>query len=146
MAWADHRSLAMLRALPAPHAQALSLFAHIVGAQHVWLHRIEARQPSVAVWPALSLDECERIAAENHAGLVTIAGHDDDALSRVVHYSNSAGATFATPVADILLQVTHHAMYHRGQITMLVKAAGGTPLATDYIAFLRERAQAAPGA
>ena len=135
-AWADQRTLAMLRALPSPPPQALTWFAHILGAQHIWLNRIGNTPPSVAVWPTLSLDECEQLATENHAALIAIAAVSDNEPDRVLQYRNTAGVARETPVQDILLHVTHHGMYHRGQITMLVREAGGTPLATDYIAFL----------
>ena len=138
MAWADHRTLAMLRVLPTTPTQALSLFAHMVGAQHIWLTRVADSAPTFTVWPTLSLDECARLASENNAAFLLIAGGDATALSRIVRYTNVAGNHYENSVADILLHVTHHAMYHRGQVTLLVREAGGTPLATDYIAFLRD--------
>lgn len=138
MAWADHRTLTMLRALPTAPTQALTLFAHIVGAQHIWRTRIAGIAPTFTVWPTLVLDECERLARENHAALSRIAGGDATVLARIVPYTNLAGHHYENSVADILFHVTHHAMYHRGQVTMLVREAGGTPLATDYIMFLRD--------
>ena len=48
------------------------------------------------------------------------------------------GASFTNTVEEILHHVVMHGMYHRGQVALGVRHAGGTPLATDFIAFLRE--------
>jgi uncharacterized damage-inducible protein DinB len=139
MEWADLRTLEALRSLREPPSQALDLLAHMLAAEHVWLRRVQQRTPAYDIWPRLSLEECERLSRANHLGFKELLGAKDDAaLSDAVTYSNSSGRTFDTSLRDILLHITHHGMYHRGQVALLVRAAGGTPLATDFIAFVRE--------
>jgi uncharacterized damage-inducible protein DinB len=137
--WADARVLEGLRADPGSDPRALELYAHVLGAEHVWLARLRQRPALVAVWPTLSLDRCAALAAENAAGfralLAGLAGEDD--LAREVAYVNSAGQAFRSAVGDILLHVALHGAYHRGQVALVVRAAGGTPSPTDYIAFVR---------
>ncbi len=136
--WADARTLTSLRAMREAPPQAMDLFAHLLAAQHVWLRRIEAAPTAYEVFPRLSLDEIERLMHANHAEFDRIAQASASELDRVVHYSNSSGNSFEMPVRDILLHVTHHSMYHRGQVALIVRAAGGTPVGTDLIVFLRE--------
>ncbi len=138
MAWADRRTLDALRAMREPPAQAVDLFAHILAAQHVWSRRIAATSAAYEIWPRLSLDECERLAAANQLAYASLAAADQDMLTRTVRYTNSSGSAFETPLLDILLHVTHHSMYHRGQVSLLLRAAGGVPVGTDLIVFLRE--------
>jgi uncharacterized damage-inducible protein DinB len=139
MAWADRRTFEALSAMPEAPRQSLDLFAHLLAAEHVWLRRIENKTPAYEIWPRLSLPECERLSRANHEGYrKLLASTGDETLRAPVNYANSTGRQFATPLRDILLHVTHHGMYHRGQVAMLVRAAGGTPLATDFIAFVRE--------
>lgn len=76
-----------------------------------------------------------RAAFANYLGSV---GEDD--LAAPLTYKNFAGAEFRTPVGEILLHVAQHGTYHRGQIATAVRAAGVTPVNTDYINFVRERA------
>ena len=139
MRWADERALGALRAaVPAPDPAALELYAHILGAEHVWLARLEGRLPSVAVWPTLTLDECERLGRETHAGYdAYLASLAPDDLTRGTTYRNSAGVEFTTPAEDILLHVALHGAYHRGQVARAVRLSGATPAPTDYIAFVR---------
>lgn len=137
MEWADLRTLDSLRAMREPPPQALDLFVHMLAAQHVWSRRIENATPAYEVWPKLSLDEAARLARANHDVYRSMAGASEAELARIVSYTNTSGRSFETPLSEILLHVTHHSMYHRGQIALLVRASGGAPLSTDYITFVR---------
>lgn len=138
LVWADQRTLGALRDMPAPDPKALTLFAHILGAQVNWYSRIAGETPAVPIWPTLTLDECERLATTIHAQYEQrIETLDAEALARIVTYHNSTGATFHTAVADILMQVFQHSTYHRGQIAQLIRMAGATPVNTDFITFVR---------
>ena len=138
LAWADARALQSLREATHPQEQAHELLAHVLGAEHVWLARLEGRPATVAVWPSLSLDECEALARENQLAYARyLGGLDAGALQRTVHYRNSAGAEFDSRVEDILLHVALHGAYHRGQVAAAVRRGGDVPSPTDYIAFVR---------
>lgn len=136
--WADARALAALRNAVPPNDRALEIFAHVLGAEQVWLSRVAGRPPAVAVWPKLTLDECARLAAGNAAELRALAGRSsEESLRRTVAYRNSAGDPFESTVEDMLLQLLLHGSYHRGQVAMLLRDGGAEPSATDYIAFVR---------
>jgi uncharacterized damage-inducible protein DinB/MOSC domain-containing protein YiiM len=136
--WADQRVLAALRRTAAPPARARELYLHVLGAEEVWLARIEGRPPLAAVWPELSLEDAGALAARTHDALDRlIAGLDAAGLAREVAYTNSAGQAFRTPVGEILLHVCLHGVNHRGQISQLLRQAGADPVPTDYIEFVR---------
>lgn len=134
--WADERIVAALRSTPSPPAEALGLFAHVIGAECVWLARIKGEEPSVAVWPQLSVDACAALATANATALAQLV---DTAASfdRAVRYTNSAGAAFDSSLEDILVHVCMHGQYHRGQVNRILRASGLQPAAVDYIAFTR---------
>jgi uncharacterized damage-inducible protein DinB len=136
--WADKRVLDSLRAMSHPDQRALDLYAHVLGAEHTWLSRILERAPQEKVWPDLTLERASTLAAENAAGLrALLDSRPADELQRRVAYRNSAGVAFESTVEDMLLQVALHGCYHRGQVAMVVRDAGGEPSPTDYIAFVR---------
>ena len=56
-------------------------------------------------------------------------------LRRVASYTNTQGQPHEGVVADVLTHVVNHASYHRGQIAVLVREAGGRPAVTDFIFF-----------
>jgi uncharacterized damage-inducible protein DinB len=141
MAWADRRAIESLRAGPAPDGERLRLFAHVVATEHLWLSRIHGRPARVAVWPALTVDECAALADENRTAYdALLAGSAPDDLGRGVQYRNSAGNEYRNTVADILTHVALHGAYHRGQVATATRAAGGVPVPTDYIVFVRDGA------
>ncbi len=137
MAWANARVLESLRQPNVP-AHALQIYAHILGAEHVWLARLEQRQPALSVWPSLTLDQCETVARDNVRGFrAYVERLTTEALQRTVHYRNSAGLEFDNGIEEILLHVAMHGSYHRGQVALLVRDAGAEPAPSDYIAFVR---------
>ena len=136
--WADDRAFESLRAMPHPDPAAVKVLAHVLGAEEVWLARMQQRESRSAVWPDLDLDGCERLAHEVHAGLEELLDSlSEQDLDRIVAYRTSTGAAFESTMIDILFQVITHGAYHRGQIAMAVRAGGSAPLYTDWIAFVR---------
>lgn len=134
MAWADEQVLESFRRA-APPPRALELYAHILGAEHVWLTRLKQIPARQAVWPKLGVAQCARLAQENATGFRMYI--ESAALESEVAYTNSAGQSFKTRVDDILMHVALHGSYHRGQVALLVRDAGAKPASTDYIGFVR---------
>ena len=134
--WADRRTLDALRA--APDADAVRRFAHVLGAEEVWLARLEERASTQRVWPELDLDGCAALAEENRARWAAYLGTlTAESLSRDLDYRMTNGTPSRSRVADILLHVALHGQYHRGKVNLLLRHAGQPPAATDYIAFVR---------
>ncbi len=140
VAWADAQVLPAILSLDpasAERAQATRLYAHIAGAEHIWLSRLEGRSPLHPVWPELSLEAAAALARESLAGLRAVADAPPEALARNIEYQTTTGQAFRNTAADILSQVALHGSYHRGQIALLTRQGGGTPAATDYIVYAR---------
>ena len=138
VAWADARVLQSLRSAYTVLKKDLDLYAHILGSEHVWLSRIKGMPAQVAVWPSLTLDEAERLAAENAAAFNKVISElTEEGRQTPITYRNSAGEQFTSTLEDILTHVSLHAAYHRGQIAVSIRAAGDVPSPTDYIAFAR---------
>ena len=122
---------------------ALRTLAHIVGAEQLWLARLDGVAAPLAVWPALSAAQC---AAEGDALARAwdrrLAATDERGLAARVCYVNTKGETWDNSVADVLWHVVLHSAYHRGQVASAVRAAGGTPAYTDFIQAVRTGALA----
>jgi len=138
MEWADDRVLVSLRGGGLTAEKAIELYAHILGAEQVWLDRLRRQPSTMPVWPRLTLGECEPVAlqvreryAEYLAGLTT------QEPERLISYANSAGEHFENRVEDILIHVALHGTYHRGQVAMLLRSSGQVPTPTDYIQLVR---------
>ena len=137
LAWADGILLDALRAGPIPEA-AVREYAHILGAEEVWLARLEQRPARTPVWPELPLDQLGSLAGLLQVGYRDFLDRlDDRALERVVAYTNTAGTSFENSVQDILLHVALHGQYHRGKVNLILRQGGHLPAPADYIAYVR---------
>lgn len=146
-AWSNLASLESIRAATdgeggaaavGPLPRALRIAAHLVGAMRLWLDRLHGNPPSMDVWPTLSIDQCAASFAEvDRAWIDYLGGLTEAELQRVVSYVNSKGERWENSVRDILMHVTHHGGYHRGQIALLVRDSGAAPAYTDYIEAVR---------
>ena len=137
LAWADGILLDALRAGSVPEA-AVREYAHILGAEEVWLARLEQRPSRTPVWPDLPLDQVESLAVTLRQDYRSFLERlDDRTLDRVVAYTNTAGKAFENSVQDILLHVALHGQYHRGKVNLILRQGGHPPAPTDYIAYIR---------
>ncbi len=138
--WANRETLTAMKAADSPPARALRLLAHIVGAERLWLGRLEGEPPTTPVWPEWTLAECELGLAELPGRWRDVLGDLGAAnLARRVAYTNTKGEPWENTVLDILTHVVVHGAYHRGQIAADLRAAGREPAYTDFIHSARKR-------
>jgi uncharacterized damage-inducible protein DinB len=137
-AWADRLLLGtLLRLDPCPE-DVWREYAHVLGAESVWLDRLKHRPPRYRVWPTLEPAEAAALAESLRLEYMAyVEGMSADALGTSVAYVNSAGLSFETPVEDILLHVFLHGQYHRGKINLMLRQHDEEPAPTDYISFVR---------
>jgi uncharacterized damage-inducible protein DinB len=131
---ADQRSSAEFR-------KAVDILAHISGARRMWLTRLGIAPPiSGNPFPtdAKLADVVEQLRAVHELWNGYLAKLTDADLERIFEYQSLDAGRFRNRVEDILAQLYGHSWYHRGQIAMLVKRAGGVPAVTDLIYWCRE--------
>ena len=106
------------------------MFAHIYGADTIWLTRWRGASPSRipgdadfssmadlrAKWDAL---ESEQRAF--------VDGLDEAGLSRVVSYKNTEGAQFGVALGALLQHVVNHATHHRSEAATMITLISGSP-------------------
>lgn len=136
--WADAALLEALASTPGAPPEAVREFAHIIGAEEVWLARLEDRPARLPVWPSIAAADLGSAVWKVHGHWETfLAGLQAVDLETTVAYSNSAGTRFENTVGDVLCHVALHGQYHRGKVNLLLRQAGETPVPVDYIAYLR---------
>jgi uncharacterized damage-inducible protein DinB len=136
--WANQETLRSLQQ-GTPPARSVRWMAHIIGAEFLWLARMEQRQASLPVWPDLSVEECEaRLRELSRRILDDLVQGPTGPVSRVVSYTNTKGEAWTSTVEEILTHLVIHSAYHRGQIASDVRSAGQEPAYTDYIHAVRQ--------
>jgi uncharacterized damage-inducible protein DinB len=135
-AWANAELLAAVRSVPEDD-RVSKLLAHLTAAKHTWIARMtgDSVPADFSLWPAWSREDSARRLRLLDRQLVALINRDDPA--RIAAYANTQGAEFETAIADIMVHLSHHGSYHRGQLASAVKNAGGIPAVTDFIAWVR---------
>ncbi|WP_223068326.1 DinB family protein [Paenibacillus caui] len=136
-AWANQQILQALQSISRQPEKVVTLFAHVLSAEKVWLTRLcEQDSSKMAIWPEFSLAECEKLLAENQAGYAAFLEQiTEQDLMKSVAYRSSKGQEFHNSIQDILTHVSLHGSYHRGQISACLRSEGFEPVNTDYIVF-----------
>jgi uncharacterized damage-inducible protein DinB len=138
--WANREVLSSLTAAGSRPEKSRKLLGHIVGAERLWIARIESQPPPPPeVWPDLALADCRTAIEELESGWQRLVGAlSEDELARAVVYTNSKGERWTNEVADILMHVVMHSVHHRGQIAADMRASGLEPPYVDYIHAVRQ--------
>lgn len=144
---AHAKVLASLDTVPADrrtgpeYRKAVGLFAHIVAARRVWLGRLGVLPPAAGpLFPdnpdlGAVVAEWDTVRA---AWTKYLAESTDADITRVFEYKSLDADRFRNRIEDILAQLYGHSSYHRGQMAVLIRAAGGTPAITDFVFWCRE--------
>jgi uncharacterized damage-inducible protein DinB len=144
------KALKSLESVPAeqrsspPFERAVSIMAHLAVARQLWLHRFGAggeapRDPSEFFPKGLTLAQLAgKIGAAQDAWSRYLSRLNEAELGRAFEYQSLDGKRYRNTVEEVLTQLFGHSWYHRGQIAMLVRQAGGEPAATDYVFWTRE--------
>jgi uncharacterized damage-inducible protein DinB len=121
----------------APNADARveEIMYHILGAQQIWIDRIKGRPVNVPEKFSSPEERHDRLQKLYDEYLELLSWTQPDELDGVIEYRDLKG----NPWRDIIVHVCNHGTYHRGQIALLVRGGGDVPLATDYIAMIREQ-------
>lgn len=137
--WANREVSAVLsRAKPAPLA-AWRCLSHVIGAEWLWLGRLQDEPPRSDVWPDLTPASCAReILDLGTSWSLYLDLLNIHALAENVTYANSKGEAFQNSVHDILTHVLLHSAYHRGQVAFEMRRSGFEPGCTDFIHAVRQ--------
>lgn len=113
-------------------------FAHVIGAEEIWLARIEKRTPACKVWPAYQKTSIAALMYTTHDTYSDLLKSlSEESLDYKVDYVNSVGLSFSNKLSDILLHVCLHGQYHRGKVNLHLRNKGFDPAPVDFIAFVR---------
>lgn len=151
-AWANRRTLdscaglapeQFTRDLHSSFPSVRDTLTHIYGAEWLWFERWHGRIPSALPSASEFADFASlqsrwtELETDLHAFIFSLTSTD---LERLIKYKNTQGVPFEGPLWPMLQHVVNHSSYHRGQIATLLRQLGAKPVATDLIAFHRERA------
>ncbi|HEV8438425.1 MAG TPA: DinB family protein [Methylomirabilota bacterium] len=116
------------------------MFAHVYGADWVWLERWKGAAPSRIAsgadfatmadlrktWDAFEVEQRRFIDGLTPAD-----------LSRELPYKGTDGKPWTAPLGPMLQHVANHATHHRSEIATMITMVSGSPPPTDLIVYQR---------
>ncbi len=116
----------------------LAVLQHMYLAEVVWFARVAGNSDAQIVHYTApgTIAELQAAFREIHAKWLTWAAALED-FDVVIPHRNLKGEPFAMPAWQIVLHVTNHGSFHRGQVAATLRAAGFAPPATDLIIWYR---------
>ena len=119
--------------------------AHIHFAECIWYARWQNESlpmPSADAFPDLeSVRQASRKHEVSMRALLERLGQDGINAS-IAYTSRLDGKDHTSPFWQMFQHVINHGTYHRGQVTMMLRHLGATPIGTDLILFHWERERA----
>jgi uncharacterized damage-inducible protein DinB len=150
--WANERVLDAVGAMPIDAQERAfagtfrsfrDAFAHVAGADWIWVERWKGESPAAQPdWATGGdLEVIRRQMRETSATRRAMLDATTEAqLDEVRTFQNLARTrTWTLTLAEMLQHVANHATHHRGQIVSMMREAGATPPQTDYLLFASER-------
>jgi len=154
--WADGRTLDAVSKLSLDQwtkdlgsslKSARDTVVHIASAQWLWLSRWKGEAPRW-MWPAGEFpspasirEKWEPLQSELAA---FVAAQTEESLQKVYAYRRLNGDPMSNRLGLMMLHMTNHSTYHRGQVTTLIRQLGAPPVSTDLIVYQAEKEKANP--
>jgi uncharacterized damage-inducible protein DinB len=137
--WANRATWQSLVSNQLTTGRAAELFSHVIETEYLWYARIEGRYEHIkSVWTGSGIqDAVHKLDDLRDRWSALIRQLTPAEWARKLTYRNTKGIDYENTIQDILTHVVFHSTYHRGQVVLEIRRAGGEPPLIDYIARLR---------
>ncbi len=148
-AWSNERFRSTLKLIPladlnieTPYGKLIERIVHVFISVNMWLERIEGNSPNYVPtakdYPTWEEIETSWKAADKRLIEFTKKYKNLEDFDEIIDYLSLKEDKFQSSISNILIHLSHHQMYHRGQIAMVLRQNGLQPVpSTDGIAFFR---------
>jgi uncharacterized damage-inducible protein DinB len=136
--WSNEQYLATFSNYKLIPERCLTLMSHIIGAEIIWLQRINKEAITPSAFSLKSVSELIQLNKELTAKwLQKINELKEIKEPMLLRYKSLEGNIFNSSIEDIILHVCNHGTYHRAQIAEELRKAEFKVPPTDYIVFTR---------
>jgi uncharacterized damage-inducible protein DinB len=118
------------------------ILVHTMGAEWMWRKRCQKNisppaLPKADAFPTLASLRTHWHEEAQHMRAFLATLRDED-MRYLVHYTNTRGAAFKTPLWQALMHVVNHGTQHRSEAALLLTSYGHSPGDIDFVVFLRQ--------
>jgi uncharacterized damage-inducible protein DinB len=109
---------------------------HLLESDWLWVNRFKGIP--LATVPTWQLDSAAdiyrewKIVQEDMLSATQALAVDK---TQKIAFITRKGIPYELPFEDLIMHITNHGSYHRGQLTHMIRVVGGQPVGTDYFIF-----------
>lgn len=112
------------------------VMTHLLESDWLWLQRFNgiplADLPAWNITDVTSLNRIWQPVQDESVAAAKAFLREDN---KMVSFTTRRGENFRLPFKEIVIHISHHGSYHRGQLTHMIRELGGEPVGTDYFLF-----------
>jgi uncharacterized damage-inducible protein DinB len=113
---------------------------HLLESDWLWLKRFEgipiAEIPSWQVDSAMEIYREWKVIQDDTLKIIRMLVGEED---KKIRFITRKGIWYDMPVEDLIIHITNHGTYHRGQLTHMLRVVGQQPVGTDYFIFCAQK-------
>jgi len=117
---------------------------HIASAQWIWVSRWKGESPK-SMWAGADYPThasvLERWGPLRSELAAFVAVQTEESLRKPLSYRSLKGDPFTYPLGHLMLHLSNHSTYHRGQVTTLLRQLGAPPVSTDLVLYYLEKSK-----
>ncbi|HEX6223261.1 MAG TPA: DinB family protein [Chryseolinea sp.] len=109
---------------------------HLLESDWLWIKRFNGIP--LADLPAWHFEEAADVYKEwkpVQDEMLKFAAREAGNLTQKISFITRKGVPYESPLEDLLVHITNHGTYHRGQLTHMIRVAGLQPVSTDYFLY-----------
>ena len=111
-----------------------SVMIHLLESDYLWLLRWKGNPlADIPAWQHTGVASIKALWFPIQDEMIEQSQKIDPAQN--IHFITRKGLPFDLPFNEIVVHVSHHGSYHRGQLTNMIRDLGQKPVATDYFLF-----------
>lgn len=122
-------------------AEARVMAHHIIMGYDVWYRRVFNEDlAGLKFWSDIQIPQLAVYAYETYnKWRNALINEDITDFGQLIEYKDLHGNTHQSSIDEILIHITSHSAYHRGQIQSLMKNQGIAPVKNDLIVYFRNQ-------
>jgi uncharacterized damage-inducible protein DinB len=109
---------------------------HILESDWLWLQRFNGIPlAEIPPWRFDLASELYKEWAPIQDEMLSVVRRESNNAKRKIPFLTRKGIRYELPLEDLVVHITNHGTYHRGQLTHMIRVAGIQPVSTDYFIF-----------
>lgn len=137
--WANNKTINAYLSAETPPERASELMSHLLQAKRLWLDRIKGTETVAKPWNVIPAGELLEFEQKNYEQWKEWHVSEYEVKADASIEIKSPRGNIVFQIRAVLIQLTHHSAYHRGQVIQLLKPILGTVPQTDYLVYAREK-------